>query len=144
MLLVGFHKGAMPKSIKDGYNLYFKNYLAKRFPSLREECRKRNTQAMIKAINKYDIDIITHPGEYIDIDTKELARAAAKRGTALEINSSHGFLSVEYVKIAMEEGVNFVIDSDAHRPEDVGNFEKGIRVAEEAGLPVDRIINAVK
>jgi putative hydrolase len=90
------------------------------------------------------IDIITHPGAKADINTKELARAASKRGTLLEINASHGFMTVEYVKIAMKEGVNFVIDSDAHKPEDVGNFEKGIRVAVEAGLPAERIVNAVK
>jgi putative hydrolase len=143
-LLVGFHKGAMPKTLKDGYKLYLRNYIVKYVPSLQQECRRLNTEAMVKAINKYNIDIITHPGEYIDIDTKELARAAAKKGTALEINASHGFLTVEYVKIAMKEGVNFVIDSDAHKPEDVGNFEKGIKVAEEAGLPIEKILNAVK
>jgi putative hydrolase len=143
-LLVGFHKGAMPKTIKDGYKLYLRNYIVKYVPSLQQECRRLNTEAMVKAINKYNIDIITHPGEYIDIDTKELAKAAAKKGTALEINASHGFLTVEYVKIAMREGVNFVIDSDAHKPEDVGNFEKGIKVAEEAGLSAEKILNAVK
>jgi putative hydrolase len=97
---------------------------------------------MIKAINKYKIDIITHPGAKIDIDTKKLAKAAAARGTALEINSSHGYMTVEYVKIAMNENVNFVIDSDAHTPGNVGNFANGIRIAQEAGLPEGRILNA--
>lgn len=146
MLLIGFHKGAIPKSIRDGYKLYFRNYLAKHIKSesFRQDCRRLNTIAMVNAINKYNVDIVTHPGEYIDIDTRELAKAAASRGTALEINASHGFLTVEYVKIAMEEGVNFSIDSDAHTPEDVGNFDKGIKIAIDAGLPVERIINAVK
>lgn len=143
-LLVGFHNGAKPKTPKDFYLLYVKNHLGKIMPWLREECRKTNTVAVIKAVNKYNIDIITHPGAKIDIDTRALAKAAAKRNTALEINASHGFLTVEYVKIAMEEGVNFTIDSDAHKPENVGNFAKGIRVAEEANLPVERILNAVK
>lgn len=143
-LLVGFHNGAKPKTVKDFYHLYVRNHLAKVLPSIKEECRRMNTEAVIKAINKYNINIITHPGAKVDIDTRELARAAAKRNTALEINASHGFLTVEYVKIAMEEGVCFTIDSDAHKPEDVGNFAKGIRVAEEANLPVDRILNAVK
>jgi putative hydrolase len=53
-------------------------------------------------------------------------------------------MTVEYVKIAMKEGVKFAIDSDAHRPQDVGNFEKGIRIAEEAELPIERIANAEK
>lgn len=143
-LLVGFHNGAKPKSIKDFYTLFIKNKMAKFNSKLKEECRRINTQALIKAINKYKIDIITHPGAKVDIDTRELAKAAAKRGTALEINSSHRFLTLEYVKIAMEEGVMFSIDSDAHRPEDVGNVEWALNIAKQANLPPTRIINAEK
>lgn len=140
-LLMGFHNGAKPKTIKDGWNLFIRNYLAKAIPSMREECRQLNTRAMIKAIEKYDIDIITHPGAKVDIDTEKLAKAAAARGTALEINASHGYLTVEYVKIAMKQGVKFVIDSDAHKPENVGNVEKGLETARKAGLKTDMILN---
>lgn len=141
-VLMGYHNGAKPKTLRDGYLLFARNYLSKVIPSMREECKKANTEAMVRAINKYKIDIITHPGAKVDIDTRILAREAAKKGTSLEINSSHGYLTVEYVKIAMEEGVSFVIDSDAHRPEDVGNFTKGINTALKAGLPPERILNA--
>lgn len=141
-LLVGFHNGAMPRGLGDALQLYFKNYLSKPLKFMRNKCRERNTEAMIKAINRYKIDIITHPGAKIDIDTRRLAKAAGKRGTALEINSSHGNLTLEYAKIAMKEDVNFVIDSDAHVPGNVGNFKNGIEIAEKAGIPVRRIINA--
>ncbi len=143
-LLVGYHNGAIPGSIHDFHKLFIRNWLSKIIPSLRDSNRKIITRAMISAINRYNIDIITHPGAKADIDTRELARAAAKRGTLLEINASHGFMTVEYVRIAMKEGVTFAIDSDAHRPQDVGNFENGIRIAEDAGLPAERIVNAVK
>jgi putative hydrolase len=53
-------------------------------------------------------------------------------------------MTVEYVKIAMKEGALFAIDSDAHRPQDVGNFERGIQIALDAGLPSSRIVNAEK
>ncbi|QCX34470.1 PHP domain-containing protein [Caloramator sp. E03] len=143
-LLVGFHNGAMPKDFKSFYNLSVKNKLSKIIPSFKGECRRLNTEALVKAINKYDIFLITHPGAKVDIDTRILARAAAKRGTILEINSSHGYMTSEYVKIAMEEGAYFAIDSDAHNPKDVGNFEKGIEIAKKAGLSEDRIVNALK
>lgn len=141
-LLAGFHNGAMPKDFKSFCNLIIKNKLSKIIPSLKKECRRINTEALIKAINKYNIDIITHPGAKVDIDTRLLARAAAKKGTILEINSSHGYMTSEYVKIAMEEGAYFAIDSDAHRPKDVGNFVKGIEIAKKAGISEDRIVNA--
>ncbi len=143
ILLVGFHFGAMPKSIGDAYKMFVVNYLGKFSEKIAKKARVMNTKAVINAINRYDIDLITHPGAKVDIDTKELAKAAVKRGTSLEINASHGFLTVEYLKIAMEENVKFLISSDAHKPEDVGNVEKGIQRALAAGLKANSIVNAV-
>ncbi|WP_352418718.1 PHP domain-containing protein [Proteiniborus sp.] len=143
ILLVGFHFGSVPKSFGDAYKMFVLNYLGRFSKGVKDKVRRLNTQAVINAINRYDIDLITHPGAKVDIDTRELAKAATKRGTALEINASHGFLTVEYLRIAMEEGVKFMINSDAHRPEDIGNVEKGIKRALEAKLSVDRIINAI-
>ncbi|RKD30115.1 PHP domain-containing protein [Thermohalobacter berrensis] len=141
ILLVGFHFGAKPASISDALKLYGMNYAGKIIPSIGKTARYYNTQALVNAINRYNIDLITHPGAKVDIDTRKLAKAAAKRKTALEINASHGQLTVEYIKIAMKEDVKFIISSDAHRPEDVGNLDEGIKRAKEAGLSVDRIIN---
>ncbi len=144
ILLVGFHNGAAPRNIKTAGRLYLRNYVSKLFPVMKRSCAEINTEAMIKAVNRYNIDIVTHPGAKIPFNIQLLAEAAAKRGTALEINSSHGFMSVEYVKMAMKENVSFVIDSDAHTPGRVGDFAKGILIAQQAGLDEGRIINAVK
>ena len=144
MLLVGFHNGAVPYSFRDAHKLYIRNYLSNTFKFMRKKCIVDNTDAMIRAIERYNIDIITHPGAKIDLDIKRLAGAAGKKGTALEINSSHGNLTLEYAKIAMMEDVKFVISSDAHIPSNVGNFEIGIKIAQDAGIPLYRIINAEK
>lgn len=143
ILLVGFHFGSLPKFFSDAYKMFAVNFLGRYFDGIGEKAKRLNTQAVINAINRYDIDLITHPGAKVDIDTRELAKAAAKRGTALEINASHGFLTVEYLKIAMEEDVKFMINSDAHTPGNIGNVEKGIKRALEANLSTDRIINAI-
>jgi len=141
IMLMGFHKGAMPKSFKDAIKLYAGNFVSGILPIDKEKIRLQNTQAMIRAIYKYPIKIITHPGAKIDIDTKLLAQHAAKRNVALEINASHGFMTAEYVKIALKEGASFVINSDAHHPSRVGDFERAIEIALAAGLDPDRIIN---
>lgn len=143
ILLVGFHYGARPKSFSDAYKFFILNPVGKVSHAAAQKARYLNTQALIKAINRYDIDLITHPGAKADIDTRELAKAAAKRGTALEINARHGQLTVEYIKIAMKEDVEFIISSDAHNPEDVGNVSSGIERAKEAGLTSERIKNTI-
>lgn len=142
IILMGFHKAVKPYSLCDGWELFAKNGLDKLNPFKGKKLRYINTQAMIRAIEKYPIRIITHPGAKIDIDSRELAKAAAKKNVALEINASRGFMTVEYVKIALEEGASFVISSDAHVPERVGVFDKGLDIAKAAGVPAQRIINS--
>lgn len=144
ILLVGFHYGVIPKSFKSAWRLFGLNYLGKIIRFLRNRVREINTLALIRAIERYPVKIITHPGAKVPIDTKLLAKKAAEKGVALEINASHGFMTVEYVKIAKREGALFSIGSDAHRPEDVGSFERAIRIAEEAGLTASDVINACK
>ena len=142
MVLMGYHTAIFPHTFADLRGLYVNNIGAKIFPSIYNRVKNDNTMALIKAINKNSIDIITHPGAVIPIDTRELARCAASVGTALEINCSHGYLTLEHIKIAMEEGVSFVISSDAHKPSAVGNFDSGVKKAALAGLTADKIINA--
>ncbi len=143
ILLVGFHFGALPASLADGYHIHLKNLGGKVIKKLREDARKVNTQALVKAMERYPIDIITHPGAKADIDTASLARAAAAKDVALEINAGHRFMTVEYVRIAKKWGAKFVLSSDAHRPEAVGQVIDAVKVALEAGLTEKDIINAV-
>lgn len=143
IILMGFHKAVMPASFKDFIQLFLNNALAKILPINRKRLRYQNTKAMINAMDRYPIKIITHPGAKINIDTRLLAKHAAQKGVALEINASHGFMTVECVKIAMEEGATFVINSDAHHPSRIGDFQKGIEIAGEAGLNPNQIINEV-
>ncbi len=142
ILLAGFHFGSIPDKLIEGAKVQLYNILSPLLPSIERKSRVLNTKAVVEALSKYDIDILTHPGAKASIDTREVARAAVQNDTALEINSSHGHLTVEYIKVAMKEGAKFVINSDAHCPEDIGNVEKGINRAIQAGLSVDSIINA--
>lgn len=144
ILLVGFHMMVLPKNFIEFVKIYGRNYAAKTFHIGAEGIERINTESMIKAIERNRIDIITHPGTRIPMDTTLIARAAAKAGTALEINSHSSYMRAEHVIAAAKEGVKFVINSDAHSPEDVGNLKNGLDIAIEAGLTSDQIINAVK
>lgn len=141
IILMGFHKAVKPLTLQDAWNLFIRNGLDKLGLANREAVRQANTRALISGIQRFPIRILTHPGAKINIDTRLLAKKAAKLDVALEINASHGFMTVDYVKIALEEGAKFVINSDAHTPGRIGDFKRGIEIAEEAGVPSHRIIN---
>lgn len=143
ILLVGYHMMVKPQSLKDTWNIYGLNYMNKFFSYNTERVEEMNTISIAKAIRKHKIDIITHPGARIPIDTTYIAEVAAKAGTALEINSHSSAMQAEHVRAAAKYGVKFVIDSDAHSPENVGNLTNGIKIAEEAGLDSSQIINAI-
>jgi putative hydrolase len=141
-IMAGLHPLVWPSSLRDGYGLLIENMMARHSGILKGKVLERNTTALIKAIKSYKIDVITHPGLHLAIDTARLAGAAAKFGTALEINAGHGFMTEEYVRTARAYGVKFAIGSDAHQPRDVGNLRRGIEIAERVGLTEKDIINA--
>ena len=140
-VLAGFHTTIIPQKVQEGVRFFKGRTLGVFSPGLKRRARNENTKAMVAAVYNNDIDIITHPGLKISIDTPELARACAKTGTALEINAKHGVKSVAFVKAAAHEGARFAIGSDAHRPDRVGRVENGVMAARAAGLEPDQIIN---
>lgn len=143
LVLVGLHDLVIPASLGDGLRLVAGNALARRlFPGWSHRTRRDNTEALVAAVNRYEIDIVTHPGLKLNIDTRELAEACRRRQTALEINATHGYLTEEFARVAAREGVSFAINSDAHRPSQVGELEAGIQVALAAGIGPEQIVNA--
>ncbi len=140
-VLAGFHLTVRPRNFEDGFEFATEWFLAKLGPRQHEKARIRNTKSIVEAIYRNEIDIITHPGLKISIDTTELARACAKNETALEINAKHGVKSTDFIKTAARQGVKFAIGSDAHKPEAVGKLEAGVHSAQAAGLSAEQIIN---
>lgn len=108
---------------------------------VRARARETNTKALTEAVRRYRIDIVTHPGLHLPVDTPELARACAARGTRLEISSRHNQTDEAYVRAAAREGVDFVLSSDAHKPSQVGDLARCLRVAERAELAPERVWN---
>lgn len=141
LVLAGLHPGILPASGRDWLWLTGNNWAARFSHRMRRRARLLNTEAVVAAVYHNEIDVITHPGHHLDIDTAELARACAQRGTAMEINASHES-SPAYVRVAAAQGVRFVINSDAHRPADVGGLGRAIAIAKAAGLEPEQVVNS--
>lgn len=142
LVLAGLHPSALPNSGRDWLVLTGGNWAARFSPAMRRKARINNTRAIVEAVRKHEIDVITHPGHHLDIDTTELAKICAARGTALEINARHHELAVEFCRAAAKAGARFVINSDAHSPGDVGDLSRGLEVAEAAGLRPEQVLNS--
>ncbi|HOV70240.1 MAG TPA: PHP domain-containing protein, partial [Clostridia bacterium] len=140
IVLVGYHPIARFKHMSDLFKMYIRNALPRRQNSVVE----RNTYAYIKAIERYKIDILAHPGLMMPLDIQMVAQVANAYNTVLEINSKHLIMDAAQVEIAAHEGAYFAINSDAHSPADVGEFASGIAIAETARLKSEQIINTAE
>ncbi|MGN0766635.1 MAG: PHP domain-containing protein [Christensenellales bacterium] len=133
VLALGFHKGIVPKGGR-GLRMFVQLAKLGLDPS-------GNAEAMIRAVERYSISFITHPGLYIPMDIEILADASKVLNVPLEINSSRVTMTKEQLVLAKERGASFIIGSDAHTPERVGDFAQALRAAEEADV-CDRVVNA--
>ena len=141
VLLAGYHFGSRPSKFFRDIRIHIYNLLGLKIKKFKNKIVKENTMALINAMEKYDIDILTHPGDKGKVDIDLVAKVAAKTGTKLEINERHTHLTVEEIKIAMKYDVKFIISSDAHFYEHIGIYNDAINRAKEAGLDLKRIVN---
>ena len=103
---------------------------------------KRNTQAYIATIQKHPIDILTHLAFRCDCDTLEVAKCAADHGTYLELNSKKRHLTDEQLmEIVDKTSARFVINSDAHSADRVGDAAIVEEQLARLNFPMDRIDN---
>lgn len=142
MIMCGYHFGSSPRKLFLDLKMHAYAMLSKYSKGIYEKSKKLNTKMMINAMNRYDITAITHPGAKGPIDVTAVAKVAAQKNVALEVNVKHGHLTVEEIKEALKTDVKFILGSDAHAPQDVGEFAASLNRCIEAGVPTNRIMNA--
>jgi DNA polymerase (family 10) len=113
--------------------------------------REEMTARLVRAISNPNVDIIGHPTTRlighrpaIDVDLDEVFAAAARTGTALEVNSFPDRLDLddELVYRARRAGVRFAISSDAHAAiPHLGYLRLGVATAQRGWAETADVIN---
>jgi DNA polymerase (family 10) len=110
------------------------------------------TGRMITAIENKHVDIIAHPTgriigkrEPYEVDMPAVLEAAAKSGTAMEINAYPSRLDLNDVwsKVARDLGVKLAINTDAHEAGQMNVMRYGINVARRAWLEKKDVLNTL-
>ena len=141
IFLMGAHKFIAYHKVSDWYYLLICNFFANRVKRYSKKLTARNTKAYIEAIKKYPIDAVTHLDFDTHVDAVEIAKAAADYGTYIEINSKREHLSPEILKEIENAGANFLVCSDAHKAERIGDVNLAFEIIKKAGLNLERIHN---
>ncbi|WP_440099914.1 DNA polymerase/3'-5' exonuclease PolX [Streptosporangium sp. H16] len=114
------------------------------------QSRAEMTRRFVAACENPHVHIIGHPTTRrigirppVDADWDEVFRAAARTGTAMEIDSfpDRSDLPADLVRLAHHHGVKFSVDSDAHAVPHLDNQRFGIGVAQRGWLTTDDVIN---
>lgn len=128
VLYFGFHLLMRPKNLKAFY--YFQL-----LPKLNKINEEVDTRAVILALNRYKVDMITHPNSNSKIDLIKVARECERNGTALEINNKRCKLDKDEIRMIMNEGIDvkFAAGSDAHCVGDIGDVKNSFEIIKESG-----------
>ena len=128
-LVCGIHVSVQPKKFWQWFTYYIPNlfWFTMRRLGINWTPKwliKKNTRAVVNVIEKNNIDILSHPNRYFRVDVIEVAKACVARGTAMELNNKKiSFRPVDFERMAAM-GVKFVINSDAHKAENVGRMDR--------------------
>ena len=109
------------------------------------------TRRIVRACENPYVNIIGHPTarmighrDRIEYDLDAVFEAAARTGTALEINAYPDRLDLndEHVLWAKRHGVKFAVDTDSHATIHLRYLRYGVGMAQRGWLTADDVINA--
>lgn len=142
IFLAGIHKFVLYEA-KSYFSLFIPNFVRSTFKSkeIPKSLIQRNTKTFIKVVKNNPVDIITHLNFCCFADVYEVAKACADYGTYLELNAKKVHLTDDEIEKVLKTDVRFVINSDAHAPDRVGEISLVKETLDRLNFPLDRIDN---
>ena len=141
VVVLGYHKAS---------KLKFSQFIKFSIPNMfrKKPTKKqieRNTMAYIRAMDKHRINILAHLGYAgCAVDCVRLAKECVKRNIYIELNGKRINFTKEDVLAMVETGVKFIIDSDAHKKENVGKNSMAFNLIEKYNIPLEQVANVDK
>ena len=116
--------------------------------SARAQSPEQLTRRALAAIENPHVDVLAHPSgrivnrrDPLALDWARIFAAAARTGTALEINGSPRLdLSDEHARAAGRAGAVLTLGSDAHRTEELGQLAYAVDMARRAWLTAEQVL----
>ncbi len=140
IIVAGYHKAVWPRKFSDFFTYHYSSLHEKLFGKPTSKMRARSTDAFVKAIEKYPIDILSHINYGLGVEVKPVAEACAYFGTYLELNGKRINPTKEEFEEILKTDVTFIADSDAHGADRVGEVSLVEEYIKEFNIE-NRIVN---
>ncbi|MCL2061572.1 MAG: PHP domain-containing protein [Firmicutes bacterium] len=141
LIICGYHKVMKFDRARDFFRFWLPNIFYGIFRTTPKKQIRRNTEMYLRALEKYELDILSHPNTGAKIDITEVAKACKHFGTYFELNGKRISMSHQELEAAAATGVEFICNSDAHDPSRVGDFSRGQAAIEAVGIPYTQVAN---
>ena len=139
--LAGFHVFSHHESWRDWANGW-RGYLGYNLGlHLKGRIVEDQTKAYINTVKKNPIDVLTHINFQCFANSVEVAKCCRDYGTYVEISGKKTHFTDDELAEIVNIGVRFVVNSDAHSPERIGDIAIAMQQIERVGVPLDRIDN---
>ena len=99
---------------------------------------------MLKAIENQPINIITHLGVGMPVNLAEIARLAREKNVFIELNGKRIAFSQADIETLLKYDTQFILNSDAHRAERIGDVRNGMNYVIKYNIPEKNIVNLGK
>jgi DNA polymerase (family 10) len=108
------------------------------------------TRRIVRAIQHPRVHILGHPTgrllgkrEPYPVDMSHVIKAARDHGVMLEINAQPDRLDLNdvYIQMAREAGIKLVINTDAHRTQELGCMRYGVDQARRGWCEAKNVVN---
>jgi DNA polymerase (family 10) len=113
---------------------------------------ERQTERLVRACEHPGVNVIGHPtGRLLgkrpayDVDLEALCAAAARTGTALEVNGSPERLDLgdEQLRVATRHAARLVFGSDSHGPGHLANMRFSVATAGRGWIGPEQVVNTL-
>ncbi|HEX2426043.1 MAG TPA: DNA polymerase/3'-5' exonuclease PolX [Actinomycetota bacterium] len=115
-----------------------------------KQSKDEMTRRIVRAMENPGVHVIGHPTarligkrQPIEYDLDEVFAAAARTGTALEVNGFPDRLDLrdEHILWAKRHGVKFAVDTDSHAVGHLSHMRFGVATAQRGWLTKDDVVN---
>lgn len=139
--LTGFHvfsRHERMQGFSDGWWSYVKYHT---FGKPSRRLIRDTTRAYCNAVMKNPIDVLTHINFQCYADAVEVAKCCRDYGTYVEISGKKTHFTDEELAAVADTGVRFVVNSDAHSIDRIGDIAIAVEQIERVGVPPEQIDN---
>ena len=141
IIVCGYHKFVLPDRFSDMGCFFLPNFILGNTEKSSSKLIKRNTDAYLKLLETYPIDIVSHINYGIKADAVEVGRACHHYGTYVELNGKKVSIKDKDIEKLASEGVKFICDSDAHSSSRIADYSVPMAVVNRLHIPFELIAN---